>query len=724
MGHEISLITHLCERKERSPESILYRFLVDDVEAERLTYAGLDREARRIGSGLLRYADTGDRAVVLFPPGLDYICAFFGCLYAGILAVPIYPPTNARNSPRVSAIVADAGANIAITSRELYPKLKKLFDISYWVVLEDLPETQSEQWSMPEISSQTPAFIQYTSGSTGTPKGVIVTHGNVAHNARMSTINFGVTEKSINVSWLPPYHDMGLIGAILHPVFNGVETILMAPAAFVQRPFRWLKAVSDYRATHSGGPNFAYELCVQKISDEQAAQLNLTSWEVAFNGAEPIRAATLDAFAEKFSGTGLRKSALHPCYGLAESTLIVTGSVKGVQPKTKCVDARMLGNNRVVVVPENGGNAKRCVSSGQSIHDQSLFIVDTNTFLECRPGEIGEIWVSSQSVAGGYWGQSEDTQKTFKAELKVGDATLTCLRTGDLGFVDAGELYVTGRQKDLIILRGRNVYPQDVELVSQSSHPSLRQDGAAAFAVDYAAIEGLVVVQELEFRQKPDFSEVLAAINESLGQALDVNPHAVLLVKPGAIPRTSSGKVMRSQCRTLFIDGKLSSVAEWRREQEICNAATVKGHGAGESTWLASVRLNYATADNIGRIRSAIVENLAANLNIDADRIPPDATFASLGLSSIDAVQLTAGLEQSLGFPLSPTLAWNYPTIEELAGYLAREFASDTLSPTRIRSSTSDQIDLHVLSDDEFYLLLAKEIEYAKRLSDKVLSHE
>jgi len=480
-----SLVGLFRARAARTPNATLYRFLTDDdSRGSELSYARLDDAAKQIAVALSHYASEGDRALVLFPPGLEYIKAFYGCLYAGIVAVPTYPPTNARNSPRVSAIADDAGARIAITSQQLYPKLKSLFDIPEWLVIDDLPDVEASDWEEREFSGDDLAFIQYTSGSTGSPKGVMLSHGNLYHNAELSTHAFGVSEASVNVSWLPPYHDMGLIGAILHPVFNGVETILMSPASFVQRPFRWLKAVSNYKATHSGGPNFAYDLCVRKITDDQKAQIDLSSWEVAFNGAEPIRAETLDAFAKAFSFSGFRKKALHPCYGLAEGTLIVTGGNKEFVPKVKAVEMAMLERHRVVPAKDGEATAISYVSCGHSILDQKVLIVDPESRLSCEDdGQVGEIWVSGSSVASGYWGRPSESQEVFHARL-AGQAPASYLRTGDLGFIDQGELFVTGRRKDLIIINGRNIYPQDVELCSYKSHDSLRPDAVAAFAVD------------------------------------------------------------------------------------------------------------------------------------------------------------------------------------------------------------------------------------------------
>jgi acyl carrier protein len=381
----------------------------------------------------------------------------------------------------------------------------------------------------------------------------------------------------------------------------------------------------------------------------------------------------------------------------------------------------MLETNRVVAVPEKAANAKRCVSSGHNIHDQSLFIVDPQTCRLCAAGQVGEIWVCSQSVANGYWRQPESTRQTFVAELDTGSAKVVCLRTGDLGFVDEGELYVTGRQKDLIILHGRNIYPQDVELISQSSHPSLRPNAAAAFSMECEGSEALTVVQELEFRQKPDLQEVLTSIKEALGQVLTINPHAIVVVKPGGIPRTSSGKIRRRQCKTLYMNGELSSVAEWRREQHIASDFGAREREAQRQE-TGPAQSDYDVAERTGYIRQMIVESIAASLNVDANQIASDATFASLGLSSVDAVQLTAVLEDSLGLALSPTLAWNYPTVEELADYLAKELSAKGSSSSVERHLPTENLDLRALPDDELYRLLAKEIECAKHLSDQVLA--
>ena len=551
------------------------------------TYEALDRLSRAIASQLQVMNLSGERALLLYPPGLDYLAAFFGCLYAGVVAVPAYPPRNHRNTPRIGAIASDAQAAIALTTSAIQSKIKSLIDVSslQWLTTDNLPAGIENSWEEPFIQKDTLAFLQYTSGSTGIPKGAMLSHGNLLHNAATTYQYMEHSPESKFVSWLPVYHDMGLIGGILQPLYGGFPCFLMSPASFLQNPYRWLKTISDYRGTTSGGPNFAYELCLQKITPEQRQTLDLSSWSVAFNGAEPVRWETLEKFSETFAECGFRREAFYPCYGMAEATLMISGGVKADFPAVKAVRGEGLKCDRVVeenLTPqppslrgkgekfspllageglgERSTDIPTFVSCGRTLPKQEIVIVHPQRLTRCQPDEVGEIWVSGPSIGQGYWNRKQETEETFRAYLADSRERLF-LRTGDLGFLQNGELFITGRLKDLIIIRGRNLYPQDIELTAERSHPALRKGSVAAFAVEVKNEEKLVVVQELEFRQKPSFEEVIAAIRQAVSLEHEVQVYAVVLIKGGSIPKTSSGKIQRRACKAEFLAGTLKVLA-------------------------------------------------------------------------------------------------------------------------------------------------------------------
>ncbi|HEX8282700.1 MAG TPA: fatty acyl-AMP ligase [Pyrinomonadaceae bacterium] len=548
-------------RALRQPERPIFTFLSDGKETEgSFDYAELDGRARAIAAALQAAGLRGERALLLYPPGLEYVAAFFGALYAGVVAVPAYPLRSVRMLPRLLAIVADARPAVALTTEPLLAAMRPLLQDSAeglrWLSTTDLDAGLADSWEDPRVGGETLAFLQYTSGSTALPKGVMLSHGNLLHNSALISRAYEIDPESRGVSWLPPYHDMGLIGQILMPMYAGAWMALMPPGAFLQRPFRWLEAVSNYRATHSGAPNFAYDLCVRKVTEEQRETLDLSHWRVAFNGAEPITAATLDSFAETFAPCGFRRRAFYPCYGLAEATLMVSCLPPGTLPVVTTVEAATLEQNVAVSANGDGGARRTLVSSGQTLPGQQIAIVNPELGTRCAPGEVGEIWVAGPSVAEGYWDKPEETAATFRAFITdTGEGPF--LRTRDLGFLRDGELFVTGRLKDLIIILGRNLYPQDIELTVERSHAALRAGCGAAFSVTVDDEDRLAVVQEVEFRQKPDAAEVCKAIRRSVAEEHGVQLDKVVLIKPGSIAKTSSGKIQRHACKAAYLAGTL-----------------------------------------------------------------------------------------------------------------------------------------------------------------------
>jgi acyl transferase domain-containing protein/acyl-CoA synthetase (AMP-forming)/AMP-acid ligase II/NADPH:quinone reductase-like Zn-dependent oxidoreductase/acyl carrier protein len=579
-----NLVELLRARTAEHGPRLAFRYLADgETEESRLTYEELESRARAIAAAFAPPAAAGERALLFYTGGLEFIAAFWGCLYAGVVAVPVFPARLHRQIPRLLAIAADSEAKFVLTTAKIRrhaedlfkraPELKKL----QWLATDDLPAALSEGWRDPGANLETLAFLQYTSGSTAAPRGVMVTHGNLLHNLACLREIFQFSPESIGVTWLPHYHDMGLIGGLLQPVFAGGEVIVMPPSSFLQRPFRWLAAVARYRATAMVAPNFAYDLCVQKISDDQRAPLDLASVKVALCGAEPVRPDTLVQFAKVFGPCGFRQEVFRPAYGLAEATLIVSGHSESGAPYAPSVLAEELQRNRIQLAEEGAAGSRVLAGCGGIAPDLKVAIVDPETLAPCASDRVGEIWVSGPSVAHGFWRNSAETKQTFGAHLANGEGPF--LRTGDLGFLDRGQLFVTGRLKDLIIIRGSNYYPQDLEYTVERSHRALRPACGAAFSIDVDGAERLVIVQEVNDRASVPTEDVVAAIRRALTESHEVHPDAVVLIEPRSIPRTSSGKIQRYACREALLAGTLDVVYEWRDRE---NRPDRKQNGASQ----------------------------------------------------------------------------------------------------------------------------------------------
>jgi amino acid adenylation domain-containing protein len=666
-----TIVELLRHRALHQSEQSAFTFLQEVETAQASwTYCELDRRSRAIASQLQIMGLSGERALLLYPPGLDYLAGFFGCLYAGVVAVPAYPPRNHRNTPRIKAIASDAQAAIALTTSAIQAKIKSLIDVSslQWLTTDNLPAGIEDCWEEPFIQTDTLAFLQYTSGSTGIPKGAMLSHGNLLHNAATTYQYMEHSPESKFVSWLPVYHDMGLIGGILQPLYGGFPCFLMSPASFLQSPYRWLKTISDYRGTTSGGPNFAYELCIQKITPEQRQALDLSSWSVAFNGAEPIRWETLEKFAEIFASCGFRREAFYPCYGMAEATLMISGGVKGVFPVVKVVKGEGLECDRVIEADNKTEDNRSFVSCGRSLPEQQIVIAHPEKLTLCQPGEVGEIWVSGPSIGQGYWNRKQETEATFRAYLADKEAG-PFLRTGDLGFIQNGELFITGRLKDVIIIRGRNLYPQDIELTAERSHPALRKGSVAAFAVEVENEERLVVVQELEFRQKPDFEEVTAAIRHAVTLEYEVQVYAVVLIKGGSIPKTSSGKIQRRACKAEFLAGTLEVLASSILESE---------EKAENLTRLnREVILAISQEERQSVLESYLLEQVAEIIGVSPSFAGKDQPLISLGLDSLKVFELKNRIEADFRVAVSIVDFFEGASISALAMQILSQLTND-----------------------------------------------
>jgi acyl-CoA synthetase (AMP-forming)/AMP-acid ligase II/NRPS condensation-like uncharacterized protein/acyl carrier protein len=658
-----TIVDVLRHRSWTQPQTKAFTFLLDgEIQAATLTYQELDQRSRAIASQLKLMGMNGERVLLLYLPGLDFLEAFFGCLYAGAIAVPAYPPHNQRNTPRIQAIVADAQAKMALTTTALLPKLQSLLSKNTasleWLATDNLPPNIETAWQAPDINQDSLAFLQYTSGSTGTPKGVILSHSNLLHNAAMTYQFMEHSAESKFVSWLPVYHDMGLIGGILQPLYGGFPCILMPPASFLQSPYRWLQTISRYQGTTSGGPNFAYELCVQKITPEQRKTLDLSSWSVAFNGAEPVRYETLERFAATFGECGFRKQAFYPCYGMAEATLMVSGVAKTAAPKIKTVNKSAFSQHQIIEADQDEEDIQHFVSCGYSLPQQQLVIANPETLQRCQPHEVGEIWVTGPSVGQGYWQRSLETEQTFHADLQDTKAG-PFLRTGDLGFLDNGELFITGRVKDLIIIRGRNLYPQDIELTTERSHPSLRVGATAAFAVEVDNEERLVVVQELEFRAKPNIDEVTAKIRQAVAEAHEIQVYAVVLIKAGSIPKTSSGKIQRRATKKEYLAGNLNVIGSSILES--CDGKE------SEPSLTRQVILAAAPPEQQSLLVSSLRQQISQILGGAPSSIDLEQPLTSLGLDSLKVFEVKNHIEAIYGVNLSVTELFQSSSIKHLA---------------------------------------------------------
>jgi len=680
-GECATLLEILRWRAVHQADRRAYTFLVDGESEERsLTYRELDTKARTIGALLQRLDVRGQRALLVYPSGLDYLCAFFGGLYAGAIDVPAYPPGHHaledRYLQRLDAIAKDARPRVALTTAKIFaviepllaqlPALRSL----QWIPTDELASDDPE-WSDPRIGASELAFLQYTSGSTSSPKGVMVSHGNLMANAEMYQRVFELSEATVIVNWMPLFHDFGLIGHVLQALYLGVPCILLEPAAFMQKPLRWLQAITRYRGTLSAAPNFAYELCIRKITEAQRRTLDLGCWKLAINAAEPVRAATIDRFAEAFAPCGFRLGASTPGYGLAEVTLVAAGGVELYPHTTRCFKRSELEQGRVVETTADDPDAKRIVGCGHAPPGQALVIADPQTRATCPSDREGEIWVAGPHVAGGYWERPEATEDTFRAHL--GDTGAgPFLRTGDLGFVSDGNLYITGRHKDMIIIRGSNHHPQDIELTAERAHPALRPGNGVAFGLELEGEERLALVWEVErgFRGSDEVvAEIVGAIRQALAEAHGLDVHAIVLIETGSICKTTSGKLQRRACRAAFLQHELRVVGQWREAVAVAHAQGVEGRPSA----------------SFAGIQAWLVTKLAAALGLGPDEIHVEAPFARHGLNSLAAVGLTGELAEWLGRSLAPTLLYEYPSIASLSRYLAGESASP--SPARAEES-------------------------------------
>lgn len=695
------------------PEEVAFRFLRDDHDDVVLTYSQLEERARAIAAYLVGEGMRGQRALMMYPPGLEFVEALMGCFYAGVTAVPAYPPRRNRNMGRINAISEDVEASIALTVADVRDRKEGMLDDSPnlkripWLATEEIPTELSGDWVKPKINPQDIAIIQYTSGSTGSPKGVVLTQSNLMANCRMITEAFGLTHELIGCSWLPAYHDMGLIGGILNPIFCGGAQNMMSPVSFLTRPIRWLQAISKYRCNCTGGPNFAYAISADKITDEQCEGLDLSCWTIAFNGAEPVRSNVLKAFTRRFAPYGFRHEAHYPCYGMAEASLIITGGDAKKPPVIRSFDRSALVEQRVVPLEDADPKAHELVGCGQIIDGEEVLIVHPESRKLMPENEIGEIWVSSPSVGAGYWNKPEESEKTFRAPLNPDDGR-RFLRTGDLGFMDRGELFITGRLKDMIIIRGVNRYPQDIEATVESCDHRLRTTGAAAFAVQRWDREQLVVVCEVERGPNTNLDGIMDRIRKSVIAEHDIPPDVIVLVRANSVPKTSSGKIQRHACREQYIENKLTVIERWSVLDESGATPEMPPANNGQTVEPVDSTVLAMVINAVKQVGAERSRNVNADSNIVVD----------LGLDSLERLEIARILETSFGGRLPDEVLQEIETVREVAAAV-QEYLGTSLVKEPAQINGQPKIIAAGKPIPDTYYILEKTPEYVRLQRNK-----
>lgn len=721
---ETNLVDRLRYWTAAQPDDTAFRYLTyGGTLTNELTYKKLDLLARSIAAQLVAMGMKGQRALLMYPPGLEFVSAFFGCHYAGVTPVPAYPPRRNRNMGRINAISEDAQAAVALTIDDVIQRSDGMLDDSPslrripWLATENVPIELASDWVRPDIKGDDIALIQYTSGSTGSPKGVMLTHENVLANCRMITCAFSLERGKEACSWLPLYHDMGLVGGILNPLYFGITNTLMSPVAFLARPIRWLRTISQYGSEVAGAPNFAYALCVEKVDLKDCEGIDLSNWKLAFNGAEPVRADVLQRFSDKFKVLGFENVAHYPCYGMAESTLLITGGSRHEAPVVRYFDKNDLAEHRVTHVASSAESAHSLVGCGRVLEGEHVAIVHPESRRSLASDEIGEVWVNSPSVGVGYWNKPKATKDTFHATINEPGNTRRYLRTGDLGFMDNdGELFITGRLKDMIIVRGVNRYPQDIEATVEKCDDRLRSGGSAAFSVEHWDRERLVVVCEVERKRGGDLSGLLDKIRAAITTEHDLPPDAVVLVRQGSVPKTSSGKVQRHACCRHYIDKSLLVVEHWSLFEDVTsyveeeqphekNGQAVEGSVDSE---IAKIVVQQVKA--VARERAKTID---MNTNIVVD----------LGLDSLERLEIARELENIFGGRFPDEVLQEVETIGEVTAAVEKYVGT---KPMLVPSAASEVVTPSKLEDGpipESYFLIEKTPEYIRlqRTKDRLV---
>lgn len=685
MSKKPQAATHLVDvirywAHQRPDQEVLRFYPQGEGDSLTLSFAQLHQRCQAIASHLQPYQ--GQHALLLYNNGLDFLEALFACFYAGVVAIPAYPPRKNHHLQRLTALIHDCQASVVLSASDISERAQPLFLEANDTQLLNLPWLNTDRFASNTCVNFQPmaidaddlAFIQYTSGSTGKPKGVMLSHKNLMCNIRMAERAFALPSNARCVSWLPLFHDMGLIGSVMAPLYWGAGSILMPPAAFLQRPLRWLKLLDKYGKLSPVGctaPNFSYQLCVDSVSDEEAKNLNLSQWIFALSGAEPIRASTLNAFSKKFAVSGFSEAALVPAYGMAECTVLATCRQNKPIASLR-VDSHVLADNQLI--KSDNGNLT-LTSSGSSCAPQELRIVHPNSLSTLNDTQVGEIWLAGDHIGQGYWQQPALSEQVFNAFTAEGDGPF--LRTGDLGSLIDGELFVTGRIKDLLIIRGNNHYPQDIELSVMRATDGVQAEHTAAFTIEHDEQEKLVIVQEVQRQQQRQWpsEEKAREIANTIAREHGIECHAIAFIRFASIPKTSSGKIQRHACKAAFLNNTLSLIGLWQANRRSVHTLPVR----------PKVSLSDITTE---KLEQWIVQWLAEKTGIAKTLIPVDAPLDGLGLDSVDLVQLSGELESWLAKPMPHTLVWEQDHIRGLAQALI------DLAQTELKQSNFDNEEI------------------------------
>jgi acyl-CoA synthetase (AMP-forming)/AMP-acid ligase II/aryl carrier-like protein len=708
-----TLVALLRARAVEQADVAAYTFVRDgDRDELTWTWGELDRRARAVAASLQASARPGDRVLVLFPQGLDYLAALFGCMYAGMLAIPLQPPGKHRAKsalPKLEAIANDGGVSFAVTTSGLLDDMMELVAASpalasvRWLATDDVPLARADDWVEPALRGADLAYLQYTSGSTSAPKGVMVSHDNLLYNLRDFNDGYGHDAESVMVSWLPTFHDLGLVYGVFMPLYVGFRAVLLDPLHFLARPMRWMEAFSRHRGTHGPSPNFAFDLVAAKSTPEERARLDLRAWKVALNGAEPIRYESELRFVEAFAVAGVTWSTLSHAYGMSEATACISKEWVGTPRVFLDLDAGALERHEVVPVAEGTAGARRVAGCGRTSNQTVVRVVDPDSLATCPPGRVGELWVGGPTCAGGYWNLPEATERGFRAHT-ADSGEGPYLRTGDLGFVHDGQVFVTGRLKDMIIIRGENHYPQDIEWSVQESHPAIRASCVAAFSLVRDGVEALGVVAEVYPERVTEAEAVFAPIRDAIGEH-GLSAHIIALVPPRAVFKTSSGKVMRGRAREVLEAGGFERVATWTRAAPSAPASPAD-----------DLRAKLAAAPSFAReglLVEHVLSRVGAALGLPVSALDGDAPLKELGLDSVQAVELADTLSRDLGEDVPVTSLFEHPTADALAAWLLRRRAAveapKAVAPPAPQNPAPAEVD--TATDDELAALLRAELE-------------
>jgi acyl-CoA synthetase (AMP-forming)/AMP-acid ligase II/acyl carrier protein len=728
-----SVIDLFLKRTEELKEKTAFTHLIGGDLAKTLpiSYEKLATRSRAIGAYLQMQQLEGERALILCPSSVNFICSFFGAILGKVIAVPAFPPQKTRGIERIEAIFKDSQSNYAFVDSTLLNKIKNNNKIKNkdfinsvnWIIIDEIPDELAAQWKQPSVNHNDLAFLQYTSGSTGNPKGVMVSHGNILHNCKTMRVSFGLKPNISTVSWLPMYHDMGLIGCILTPLNMKGRMAFMTPTDFLEKPVRWLKAITKFKSDFSPAPNFAYDLLVDKVKPEELSELDLSSWVGAGNGSEPINASTLRRFSDHFGTCGFKHQHHYPCYGMAESTLMITGIEAQTDTTILELDEQELERNNIKLSEGGQKNKVSKVSCGYNRFGV-LKIVNPDTFEELPENKVGEVWFKSESVAKGYWNKPELTEQIFKARITGSDQSYF-LRTGDLGFMHNGEVYITGRLKDLIIIRGRNHYPQDIEKTMQECHPALTINGGAAFSIEAKGAERLTVIQEVERTalRELNHQEVFDKIRAAIAHEHEIQVVGITLLSPGRLPRTTSGKVQRKFSKKAYFDETLVKVGEWKMPlQELEEFVRIE-------QFLPSLpelkELEESKRQDV--IKKYLLELIARTLHIPTDKIEVNKPVINFGLDSMHAFDIKGKLESDFNVDLEVTELLGGYTIEDLSKSLSNsllngvENIEEVLTDVRSSANNSNSIDFENLTSDQARELLTDIDELSQEDMEKLL---